>query len=169
MSNNGSALALMNCFVMVCDSHTGHGDKILVDINEKAIESLDVAHCQQMYGRNERLRRLSQDGQTLHTRQRSRFQRSGFAHISQLYEMIVNKYMCFNVLIMSQKRHRGHRDTMRENVVKRLRDHVEEHPNEAVNFREIFESELFGLALKQVSRFILASLSSTNLNIWLLM
>lgn len=43
---------------------------------------------------------------------------------------------------------------MRENVVNRFHAHVKDSPHEAVNFRKIFESELFGISLKQVSFFI---------------
>lgn len=43
---------------------------------------------------------------------------------------------------------------MRENVVNRFHAHVKDSPDEAVNFRKIFESELFGISLKQVSFFI---------------
>lgn len=50
-----------------------------------------------------------------------------------------------------QKRHRSHRDTMRENVASRLHAHVKNAPQEAINFRKIFEYELFGISLKQVS------------------
>lgn len=50
-----------------------------------------------------------------------------------------------------QKRHRLHRDTMRENISNRLHAHVKDSPGQAVNFRRIFESELFGISLKQVS------------------
>lgn len=49
-----------------------------------------------------------------------------------------------------QKRNRAIRETMLENVVDCLYAHMKSSPLEAVNFREIFESELFGLALKQV-------------------
>lgn len=47
---------------------------------------------------------------------------------------------------------------MGENISKRFGDHVEDFPDEAVNFREIFESELFGIALKQVSYIFLVQL-----------
>lgn len=50
-----------------------------------------------------------------------------------------------------QKRHRIHRDTLIENVSKQLHDLVRKYPHEAVNLRKIFQSELFGLAMKQVS------------------
>ncbi|CAA0840663.1 Ent-kaurene oxidase- chloroplastic [Striga hermonthica] len=50
----------------------------------------------------------------------------------------------------AQKRHQIHRDTMIENVSKHLIACQKENPMAAVNFRKIFQSELFGLALKQV-------------------
>ncbi|KNA19705.1 hypothetical protein SOVF_058900 [Spinacia oleracea] len=49
----------------------------------------------------------------------------------------------------AQKRNRTIRETMLENVVGCFKTHVKSFPLQAVNFRKIFESELFGLALKQ--------------------
>ncbi|KAL0351946.1 UNVERIFIED_CONTAM: Ent-kaurene oxidase, chloroplastic [Sesamum calycinum] len=49
----------------------------------------------------------------------------------------------------AQKRHRIHRDTMINNICEQFHAHVEVYPSEAVNFRKIFQSELFGLSLKQ--------------------
>ncbi|KAL0325657.1 UNVERIFIED_CONTAM: Ent-kaurene oxidase, chloroplastic [Sesamum radiatum] len=49
----------------------------------------------------------------------------------------------------AQKRHRVHRDTMINNICEQFHAHVEVYPSEAVNFRKIFQSELFGLSLKQ--------------------
>ncbi|KAL0287532.1 UNVERIFIED_CONTAM: Ent-kaurene oxidase, chloroplastic [Sesamum angustifolium] len=49
----------------------------------------------------------------------------------------------------AQKRHRIHRDTMINNICEQFHAHVEMYPSEAVNFRKIFQSELFGLSLKQ--------------------
>ncbi|XP_057986837.1 ent-kaurene oxidase, chloroplastic isoform X2 [Hevea brasiliensis] len=49
----------------------------------------------------------------------------------------------------AQRRHRCHRDTLIENISNRLHAHVDTSPDEAVNFREIFESGLFGIALKE--------------------
>ena len=43
---------------------------------------------------------------------------------------------------------------MAENISKRFNAHVKDFPDEAVNFRKIFEYELFGIALKQVSPYI---------------
>ncbi|KAL0287533.1 UNVERIFIED_CONTAM: Ent-kaurene oxidase, chloroplastic [Sesamum angustifolium] len=50
----------------------------------------------------------------------------------------------------AQKRHRIHRDTMIDNICEQFHAHVEMYTSEAVNFRKIFQSELFGLSLKQV-------------------
>ncbi|CAA0819648.1 Ent-kaurene oxidase- chloroplastic [Striga hermonthica] len=50
----------------------------------------------------------------------------------------------------AQKRHQIHRDTMTENMLKQLQACLKENPLAAVNFRKIFQSELFGLTLKQV-------------------
>ncbi|KAF2309903.1 hypothetical protein GH714_005556 [Hevea brasiliensis] len=49
----------------------------------------------------------------------------------------------------AQRRHRCHRDTLIENISNQLHAHVDTSPDEAVNFREIFESGLFGIALKE--------------------
>ncbi|KAL3840358.1 hypothetical protein ACJIZ3_024949 [Penstemon smallii] len=49
----------------------------------------------------------------------------------------------------AQKRHRIHKDTLIKNVCEQFHAHLKSHPFEAVNFRKIFQSELFGLALKQ--------------------
>ncbi|XP_050128231.1 ent-kaurene oxidase-like isoform X1 [Malus sylvestris] len=49
----------------------------------------------------------------------------------------------------AQKRHQNHRYTLRENVSSQLHAHVKKSPNEAVNFKKVFEPELFGLSLKQ--------------------
>ncbi|KAB2628035.1 ent-kaurene oxidase [Pyrus ussuriensis x Pyrus communis] len=66
------------------------------------------------------------------------------------FHNMVKRYVLTNVLgANAQKRHRSQRDTMRENVASRLHAHVNNSPQEAINFREIFESELFGIALKQ--------------------
>ncbi|KAJ8450759.1 hypothetical protein Cgig2_021231 [Carnegiea gigantea] len=49
----------------------------------------------------------------------------------------------------AQKGNRSIRETMLKNVVDHFNTRVKSRPLEAVNFREIFESELFGLSLKQ--------------------
>ncbi|KAG7603491.1 Cytochrome P450 [Arabidopsis thaliana x Arabidopsis arenosa] len=49
----------------------------------------------------------------------------------------------------AQKRKRHYRDALIENVSSKLHAHARDHPQEPVNFRAIFEHELFGVALKQ--------------------
>ncbi|XP_058222732.1 ent-kaurene oxidase-like isoform X2 [Rhododendron vialii] len=49
----------------------------------------------------------------------------------------------------AQKRHRCHRDTLIANIVKDFHAHVKDYGLQPVNFRNIFESELFGLAMKE--------------------
>ncbi|KAL6964860.1 imidazoleacetate 4-monooxygenase [Sarracenia purpurea var. burkii] len=49
----------------------------------------------------------------------------------------------------AQKRHRGHRDTLIANTARQLHSHVKNFPLQAVTLRSIFESELFGLAMKE--------------------
>ncbi|XP_010421446.1 PREDICTED: ent-kaurene oxidase, chloroplastic isoform X1 [Camelina sativa] len=49
----------------------------------------------------------------------------------------------------AQKRKRHYRDTLIENVSSKLHAHTRDYPQEPVNFRAIFEHELFGVALKQ--------------------
>ncbi|KAJ7958101.1 Cytochrome P450 [Quillaja saponaria] len=66
------------------------------------------------------------------------------------FHKMVKRYILTNVLgANAQKRHRCHREAMIENVSRRLHTHVNTSPNQAVNFRKAFESELFGVALKQ--------------------
>ncbi|BFG17893.1 hypothetical protein CerSpe_041670 [Prunus speciosa] len=66
------------------------------------------------------------------------------------FHKMIKRYILTNVLgANAQKRHRSHRDTMRENVASRLHAHVKNAPQEAINFRKIFEYELFGISLKQ--------------------
>ncbi|KAF7139276.1 hypothetical protein RHSIM_Rhsim07G0234000 [Rhododendron simsii] len=49
----------------------------------------------------------------------------------------------------AQKRHRGHRDTMIANIVKDFHAHVKNNGIQPVNFRNVFQSEHFGLAMKE--------------------
>ncbi|XP_030513543.1 ent-kaurene oxidase, chloroplastic-like [Rhodamnia argentea] len=66
------------------------------------------------------------------------------------FHKMVKRYILAGVLgSNAQKRLRSCRDTMMENVSRQLRALVDGHPLEAVNFRKVFESELFALALKQ--------------------
>uniref|UniRef100_A0A5B6ZUZ9 ent-kaurene monooxygenase n=1 Tax=Davidia involucrata TaxID=16924 RepID=A0A5B6ZUZ9_DAVIN len=66
------------------------------------------------------------------------------------FHKTVKRHILANVLgPNAQKRHRGNRDTLIENTSKYLHSRVKNCPLQAVTLREIFESELFGLALKQ--------------------
>ncbi|KAI3839639.1 hypothetical protein MKW92_008570 [Papaver armeniacum] len=49
----------------------------------------------------------------------------------------------------AHKQHPAHRDTMMDNIVNLLQAHAKENPLEPVNFRRIFQTEVFGLTLKQ--------------------
>lgn len=55
---------------------------------------------------------------------------------------------------------------MMENISARLHAYVKQFPDMAVNFRKIFESELFGLAMKQVSSSTKQIYLSLSLSIW---
>ncbi|KAI4366406.1 hypothetical protein MLD38_022287 [Melastoma candidum] len=66
------------------------------------------------------------------------------------FHKMVKKYILNNVLGPSaQKRLRGNRDNLVENISKQLNDFVNGHPCEPVNFRRFFQNELFALSLKQ--------------------
>ncbi|KAF3951409.1 hypothetical protein ACB098_01G036100 [Castanea mollissima] len=66
------------------------------------------------------------------------------------FHKMVKRYILTDVLgTNAQKRHRCHRDTMIENISNKLHAHIKNSPLQAVNFKKIFEYELFGLALKQ--------------------
>ncbi|XP_057547778.1 ent-kaurene oxidase, chloroplastic isoform X2 [Amaranthus tricolor] len=66
------------------------------------------------------------------------------------FHKTVKKYIMTYLLgSNAQKRNRNIRETMLENVVCCFNAHIKHNPLQAVNFRKIFESELFGLALKQ--------------------
>ncbi|CAI9281802.1 unnamed protein product [Lactuca saligna] len=49
----------------------------------------------------------------------------------------------------AQKRHRAHRDAMADNLSRKLHALAPNSPHEAINLRQIFQSELFTLAFKQ--------------------
>ncbi|KAI3460265.1 hypothetical protein Pfo_016928 [Paulownia fortunei] len=49
----------------------------------------------------------------------------------------------------AQKRHRIHRNVMIMNICEQLHAHLKVHPFKPVNFKKTFQSELFGLAMKQ--------------------
>ncbi|KAL3734791.1 hypothetical protein ACJRO7_024033 [Eucalyptus globulus] len=66
------------------------------------------------------------------------------------FHKMVKRYILAGLLgTKAQKRLRSYRDTMMENVSRQFHALVDGHPLEAVNFRKVFESELFALALKQ--------------------
>ncbi|KAM7280598.1 hypothetical protein ACFE04_007732 [Oxalis oulophora] len=66
------------------------------------------------------------------------------------FHRMIKRYLLTNVLgANAQKKHRNNRDTMMQNLSTNFRAHIENHPLQSVDFREIFESELFGVALKQ--------------------
>ncbi|XP_062159750.1 ent-kaurene oxidase, chloroplastic-like [Alnus glutinosa] len=66
------------------------------------------------------------------------------------FHKTVKRHILANVLgANAQKRHRCHRDTMVENVSSKLHALTRNSPLQAVNFRKIFECELFGLSLKE--------------------
>ncbi|XP_059636666.1 ent-kaurene oxidase-like [Cornus florida] len=66
------------------------------------------------------------------------------------FHKTVKRHILTNILgPNAQKRHRGHRDILIENITQHLHAHVKNCPVEAVKLRDIFESELFGLALKE--------------------
>ncbi|XP_010530377.1 PREDICTED: ent-kaurene oxidase, chloroplastic-like [Tarenaya hassleriana] len=66
------------------------------------------------------------------------------------FHKMVKKYLLNGLLgANAQKRKRYYRDALIENVTSKLHTYVKDHPEEPVNFREIFEYELFGLAMKQ--------------------
>ncbi|KAM7280600.1 hypothetical protein ACFE04_007734 [Oxalis oulophora] len=66
------------------------------------------------------------------------------------FHRIVKRHLITNVLSANaQKKHRNNRDIMMQNLSNKFRSHLENHPLESVNFRDILESELFGVALKQ--------------------
>ncbi|KAG5542222.1 hypothetical protein RHGRI_021926 [Rhododendron griersonianum] len=66
------------------------------------------------------------------------------------FHITVKRHIIKNVLgPNAQKRHRGHRDTMIANIVKDFHAHVKNNGIQPVNFRNVFQSELFGLAMKE--------------------
>nr|AAR18407.2 ent-kaurene oxidase [Fragaria grandiflora] len=67
------------------------------------------------------------------------------------FHKMIKRYIRANLLgSRAQKRLRTNRDTLRANVLSQSKSHVKNSPLEAVNFTRVFESELFGLAVKQV-------------------
>ncbi|KAK4276639.1 hypothetical protein QN277_014765 [Acacia crassicarpa] len=63
----------------------------------------------------------------------------------------IKKLILANLLgANAQKQHRVDKEVMMDNMSQRLNEHVKASPNKVVNFRDIFATELFGLALKLV-------------------
>lgn len=60
-------------------------------------------------------------------------------------------FLFFFSLLNFQKQHRVHRDTLIDDVAKDFHTHVKNHGLQPVNFRDIYSSDIFGLALKEVS------------------
>ncbi|XP_057457934.1 ent-kaurene oxidase-like [Lotus japonicus] len=66
------------------------------------------------------------------------------------FHKMIKRHILANVLgANAQKRHRLHREVMMENLSRQFNEHVKTTYDLAVNFREIFASELFGLSMKQ--------------------
>ncbi|TKY47998.1 Ent-kaurene oxidase [Spatholobus suberectus] len=66
------------------------------------------------------------------------------------FHKMVKRHILTNFLgANAQKRHHIHREGMMENILRLFNEHVKTFSDLAVNFRKIFASELFGLALKQ--------------------
>ncbi|KAI3686729.1 hypothetical protein L1987_80413 [Smallanthus sonchifolius] len=66
------------------------------------------------------------------------------------YHKTVKRHMLTSVLgPNAQKKHRVHRDIMMENLSNRLHAFVKNSPEDEVDLRKIFQSELFGIAMKQ--------------------
>ncbi|KAF5191461.1 Ent-kaurene oxidase protein [Thalictrum thalictroides] len=66
------------------------------------------------------------------------------------FHKTTKRYLLSGILgANAQKRFRGHRDTMVNNMVQKLHIHAKDKPLEALNLRKIVINELFGLALKQ--------------------
>ncbi|XP_020232234.1 ent-kaurene oxidase, chloroplastic isoform X2 [Cajanus cajan] len=66
------------------------------------------------------------------------------------FHKTVKRHILANFLgANAQKRHRIHREGMMENILRQFDEHVKTFSDLAVNFRKIFATELFGLALKQ--------------------
>jgi ent-kaurene oxidase len=66
------------------------------------------------------------------------------------FHKMIKRYLLTNILgANAQKRHRNNRDTLMQNLSNHFRSHIKNHPLESVNWRSVFESELFKVALKQ--------------------
>lgn len=77
---------------------------------------------------------------------------------SNEYHKMARRHLVTHMLGSSaQRQHRAHRDAMMDNIVLRLQAHAKENPLKPVNFRRIFQTEVFGLTLKQVSSLLATS------------
>ncbi|KAH9685003.1 Ent-kaurene oxidase [Citrus sinensis] len=65
------------------------------------------------------------------------------------FHKMAKRCLLTNVLGGNAKRHRIHRDTMMENMSTQFHAHIKDNPLQLVNFRKIFESELFAVSMKQ--------------------
>ncbi|MED6184177.1 hypothetical protein PIB30_044988 [Stylosanthes scabra] len=66
------------------------------------------------------------------------------------FHKMVKKLILANVLgPNAQKRHRLHREEMVENMSRQFSEHVKTSSDSPINFRDVFSSQLFGLAMKQ--------------------
>ncbi|CAL1396190.1 unnamed protein product [Linum trigynum] len=66
------------------------------------------------------------------------------------FHKMVKRHVLTNLLSPSaQKRLRSQRDMMVDNIAAQLLAHAKSHPGKALNFRKVFESELFGLSMRQ--------------------
>ncbi|WCJ35350.1 GA requiring 3 [Euphorbia peplus] len=66
------------------------------------------------------------------------------------FHKLIKRYVLTNVLGPSaQKRHRGHRDTLVANISSQFHAHTKSFSAQVVNFRKIFEPELFAVSLKE--------------------
>ncbi|RVW50463.1 Ent-kaurene oxidase, chloroplastic [Vitis vinifera] len=102
---------------------SGNGDQVLIHLNKEVINALKI---------------LTFDKCMVATSDYNDFHK------------MVKGFILRNVLgAPAQKRHRCHRDTLIENISKYLHAHVKTSPLEPVVLKKIFESEIFGLALKQ--------------------
>ncbi|KAI3862356.1 hypothetical protein MKX03_014374 [Papaver bracteatum] len=69
---------------------------------------------------------------------------------SNEYHKLARRHVVTHMLgACAQRRHRAHRDTLMDDLVRRLQTHAKENPPKPVNFSQIFQSEIFGLSLKQ--------------------
>ncbi|KAJ1405848.1 Cytochrome P450 [Sesbania bispinosa] len=68
---------------------------------------------------------------------------------NEFHKMVKRHILASFLGANAQKRHRIHREVMMENISRQFNEHVKTFSDLAVNFRNIFVFELFGLAMKQ--------------------